>query len=174
MMKIAVGESFPLKINTVEGNTLQLLGDFPFFISKFRYPCKEEIKNYTNGNLEFRVLSNEKKSFHLLLIKIGSMVQECVFNSNIYEDNELENYIINENNVFNIILLNSYDRVEVLRAIGLTEKIRKALCQIWTDMINNNVDQEEFLGWYWNLTRNFTTKELWNRATVIGRMRKED
>jgi len=175
VMVFTKGKKFPIKTKEGEGNIFEFIEGIPTFISKFYYPTNKEIRNYTNGNLDFRVLVDEKRSFYIVLIKIGAMIQEIVFNPNLYKHNEVEYYIKNESNMFHIILLNAKnDKLEVLRTIGLNDKLKNRLHKVWADMINKNVDQDEFLEWYRKLARNYKTKELWNRAIQLGRMKKED
>lgn len=166
----AVGEQFPMALPTTKDFVTMEMTILPTIIISLSNITDYEYKQLDHGSsVEFRYFKDETKCYGMLLCKLGELVYELPFNPNLRRE-ETNIYINNNMNGIALAVLDGTTKeIVIMRVIGLTDEIKNALYKIWLEMLDNNINQDEFTAWCYS-TQIYNPYEIWNMASPLGKI----
>ena len=168
----SVGKELPYNLGKlpVDFALMDMLPD-PTFVLSMSNIKAVELKQFEHDRpIEFRVLwgTGKHKLYSIILCKFNNLVQEFNFNPNLCKKAVL-NYMHNDSNIFKVVVLEGTTKIiKALRILGFDYETKTNLYAIWTKMLSQDIPEEEYEKWYKDHWK-YTTEQLWNMATPIGK-----
>lgn len=133
----------------------------------YRNVQAQEKADIRNGKISFKMI--RENNYIMLFVKIGRMKQEIIFDPTLYGDHRalkikdcrLEISLID-------ITTQPLRSIEVQRTIEIPQKLKDILFDAWQSAMSEADFSTNYTLWYHKL-QTFTTNQLFDRATYVGK-----
>lgn len=172
--KLEIGKPFKLMANYeknigIEGAIMESHEEGFFSLSIYLPDITNAEKDMLReGEIKFRVITDDEKGYVLTIMKIGNLIFEISFDPTLYKDIRNNIEVLTSGNAFYLFGVDSNTNIlETIRLIVVPKKLMDIWKKNWSIMLDNK--DNGYFNWVQRWTR-YPINTMWEFGSYVGKL----